>query len=226
MKITAIIPASGSGSRYDKKKNKLLENIGEIPVIIHTLRAVSSVEMIDDIIICASGELFDKITNLISEYKIPKIQKVILGGKTRQESVFNGIKSINNKVDFVLIHDGARPFIQKKTVESVIKLALDKGAAIVAVPTKDTIKKVDKNSGKIVQTLNRSELWNVQTPQVFKYEDILKAHTEFKGGDFTDDSAIVEKIGISVFVTLGGYENIKITTPEDIQIAQSIIKKL
>lgn len=218
MKISAVIPAAGSGSRYSKNKNKLLETLDTMPVIIHTLCVISSIEEISEIVVCTSKDLLQDIKDLIAEYKIEKVAKVILGGETRQESVCIGVKNCS-ECDFVLIHDGARPLISAEIIENSIKTAKEKRATIVAVPTKDTIKRADKNL-EIIDTLNRSELWNVQTPQVFRYEDILQAHERFKHESLTDDSALIEKMGIKVTITQGSYKNIKITTQEDLKIAQ------
>ena len=226
MKIKAIVPAAGLGSRFDKDKNKLLEKINDVPLIVYTLRALASVDMIDEIIICASKNLIPEIGKLVNTYKIPKVKKIIKGGKTRQESVFNGLKAIDTKVDYVLIHDAARPLITPDIINSAIKQAADKGASIVAVTPKDTIKRLDKAAGKISQTYERSELLNVQTPQIFKFLDILVAHRKFEKQNFTDDSAMIEKLGIPVFVTVGSYKNIKITTKEDLKIAELFITPL
>lgn len=222
MKISAIIPAAGSGSRFSSNKNKLLENINEIPVIVHTLRVISSVDNINEIIIATSADLIDEIKALIEEYKISKVNHIILGGKTRQESVFNGLKIIE-KADFIVIHDGARPLVSTKIIENSINTAVEKGASIVAIPAKDTIKRVDEKTNQIIETLNRQELWNVQTPQIFKYKEILDAHVKFKDQNFTDDSAMIEKLGIQVFTVMGSYKNIKITTQEDIKIAKALL---
>lgn len=215
MKISAIIPAAGSGSRFSLQKNKLLENITGIPVIVHTLRVIASVDAINEIIICSSIDLIEKIQELIVNYNISKTIQVIEGGESRQESVFIGLKTLHNP-DFVVIHDGARPFVSKEIIENTINTARQKGAATAAIPTKDTIKRVDNKTRQIIETLNRNELWNIQTPQVFKYQEILKAHQKFAGQKFTDDSALIEKMGISVFIETGSYKNIKITTLEDI----------
>jgi 2-C-methyl-D-erythritol 4-phosphate cytidylyltransferase len=223
MKISAIIPAAGTGSRFDKNKNKLLENINEIPVIIRTLQVISSVEAIDEIIICTSENIMGEIKELTAKYNIPKIKDIILGGEVRQESVFMGLKAMDNP-DFVLIHDGARPLVSKENIETAIKTALEKGSAITAVPAKDTIKRVDKASHQILETLNREELWNIQTPQIFQYKEILEAHIKFTGHNFTDDGGLLEKLGKPIFVAMGSYKNIKITTQEDIQLAEVFMK--
>ena len=120
MKISAIIPAAGSGSRFDASKNKLLRNVNGMPVIVHTLQVISSVETISEITICTSENIIDEIKNLVLKYNISKVKQVILGGATRQESVFKGLKSLDNP-DFVVIHDGARPLVTKDIIENSIK---------------------------------------------------------------------------------------------------------
>jgi len=221
MKITALIPAAGSGSRYSDTKNKLLETINGAPVIVHTLSKIASVERIDDIIVVSS--MIEEIEELVRKYNVHKIKQIIPGGKTRQESVYNGLKSCNNP-DYVLIHDGARPLVSPETINSSINCAILHGACIAAVPAKDTIKRVDHKTLEIVETLNRDELWNVQTPQVFKYADILDVHEKFAGYNCTDDAALMEKADKKVFVVMGGYKNIKITTQEDINAAELYFK--
>lgn len=227
MKITAIIPAAGTGSRYDDRKNKLLEELQGIPVIIRTLNIIAGVDEINEIIICTSPELTESISRLVNINGLDNITKIILGGSARQESVCNGLEeaALKEKPDYVLIHDGARPLISRQIIRDCIDTARFKGAAITAVPTKDTIKRVDLSTGEIIETLDREELWNIQTPQVFKFDDIIRAHQEYKGQNFTDDAALLEKAGVKVFVSRGSYKNIKITTPEDLLIAENFILK-
>jgi 2-C-methyl-D-erythritol 4-phosphate cytidylyltransferase len=221
MKISAIIPAAGSGSRYSKNKNKLLESLCGKPVIVHTLEKIAAINEINEIIICTSPDIIDKITFLIEKYSINKVKKVILGGETRQQSVYNGLQKCENP-DFVLIHDAARPLIDIETIIQAINYAKEKGSAIVAVPAKDTIKTADETM-KITGTPDRKHLWNIQTPQIFKYVEILAAHEKFKGLETTDDAALLEKAGENVYLFKGNYKNIKITTTEDLMIAEVLI---
>lgn len=213
MKISAIIPAAGTGTRYSAARNKLLEKLGDLPVLLRTLEVISSIKEITEIVVCTSCE---QVSELVKDYK------VVLGGATRQESVFNGLKALDSP-DLVIIHDGARPLIRPDIIRESIKAAVEKGAAIVAVPAKDTIKRVNPNSGEVIETLNRKELWNVQTPQVFNYKILMEAHHRFTGQDFTDDAVLMEKAGQSVFVVQGSYKNIKITTEEDLAVAKAFI---
>ena len=225
MNITAIIAAAGSGTRYSNNKNKLFEDLCGIPVIVHTLKKISAVKKINSIIICTSAGLVGEIEKLVNEYNILKIKKIIPGGKTRQESDFLGLLNLEkSNPDFVLIHDGARPLISEEIIKNSIEIAVEKGASVVAVPVKDTIKKVNANTQEIIETLKRNELWSIQTPQVFKFKEILEAHEVFKGQDFTDDSALLEELKIPVNIVMGSYKNIKITTEEDLKIAGSLIE--
>lgn len=225
MNITAIIAAAGSGTRYSNNKNKLFEDLGGIPVIVHTLKKISAVKKINSIIICTPAGLVGEIEQLVNEYNILKVKKIIPGGKTRQESVFLGLLNLEkSNPDFVLIHDGARPLISEEIIKNSIEIAVEKGASVVAVPVKDTIKKVNTKTQEIIGTLKRDELWSIQTPQVFKFKEILEAHEVFKGQDFTDDSALLEELKIPVNIVMGSYKNIKITTEEDLKIAGSLIE--
>ena len=225
MNITAIIAAAGSGTRYSNNKNKLFEDLSGIPVIVHTLKKISAVKKINSIIICTPAGLVGEIEQLVNEYNILKVKKIIPGGKTRQESVFLGLLNLEkSNPDFVLIHDGARPLISEEIIKNSIEIAVEKGASVVAVPVKDTIKKVNTKTQEIIGTLKRDELWSIQTPQVFKFKEILEAHEVFKGQDFTDDSALLEELKIPVNIVMGSYKNIKITTEEDLKIAGSLIE--
>lgn len=221
MKISAIIPAAGTGSRYSKNTNKLLEELNGETVITKTLKVIDSIENLQEIIICTSTDIIGKIQEETNNYEFKNKIKIILGGETRQQSVYNGLKECDNP-DFVIIHDGARPLIDNSTIDNCIKNAIDYGASIVAVPVKDTIKIADKN-GKVISTPDRSTLWSVQTPQIFSYKEILKAHQDFAQTPVTDDAMLAELSGIDVYITNGTYKNIKITTKEDIEFAKSLL---
>lgn len=221
MKITAIVPAAGSSSRFGADRNKLLEDIKGVPVIVRTLQAISGVSDVTEVIVCTSEGIIGEITHLIEKYNIPNT-RVILGGRTRQESVYKGLKSCSD-TDIVLVHDGARPLVKREIILNSIECAKQKGATIVAVQAKDTIKSVGADLS-VESTLDRSRLWNVQTPQVFCYSELLEVHEKFADQEMTDDSALIEKNGGKVYITRGEYSNIKITTAEDIAIAEYYCK--
>lgn len=213
-KISLIILAAGKGKRF-KGKNKLLKNIGEFPIIIHTLKIFESCKNISGIVLVVPPKKISFYKRLINKYKIGKVQKIVKGGKERQDSVYNGIMNLEEGTKFVLIHDGDRPFIKKSLIKKIFEELKKHSAVICGVPIKDTVKKVEEN--RVIKTLDREKLWNIQTPQGFSYQLIKKAHQKAKKDKFhsTDDSALVERLGYKVKVILGDYSNIKITTYED-----------
>ena len=216
-KYSAIITAGGSSQRFGNS-NKLLEKIHSKEVIKYTVDAFLAVEEIGEIIICANASIIDYLKNI---FCTPKI-KIIEGGNTRQESVFNGLSACLN-CDYVLIHDGARPMISPEIIKNAIQMVQDKHALTVATKTTDTIKQVDKNL-KIVKTIDRSSLYNTQTPQAFEYKLIKDVHVKLKGEDFSDDAGMLESLGYDVYVLEGDYKNIKITTQNDIEFAKIYLK--
>ncbi len=210
-KVNAIIPAGGTSSRFGKS-NKLLEKIGEKEVIKYTVEAFEK-SNIDEIIICANISIIEDLQRILSDCK--KV-RIIEGGASRQESVFNGIKAC--ECDYVLIHDAARPMITTDLINTAIDEVVFKNALTVATKTIDTIKEVV--DGKIVKTIDRSKLYNTQTPQAFKYNLIKDAHEKLSGQNFTDDAGMLEALGQTVYILNGSYKNIKITTQNDIDIAK------
>jgi 2-C-methyl-D-erythritol 4-phosphate cytidylyltransferase len=215
-RITAIITAGGTSSRFGNT-NKLMEKIHSKEVIKHTLDAFLSVAeegAINKIIICANKSIIDELKNVFNGSEI----EIIEGGNTRQQSVFNGLKASGN-CDYVLIHDGARPMISAETIKQAIEMVKEKKALTVATKTIDTIKQVDENL-KIINTIDRSNLFNTQTPQAFKYDLIKEAHEKLQGQNFTDDAGMLEFLGKDVYILEGDYRNIKITNQSDIELAK------
>lgn len=219
MKFSAIITAGGSSSRFGST-NKLLEKIHSKEVIRHTLDAFLSIKEISEIIICANASIIPKLEFIfMGQTKV----RIIEGGNTRQQSVLNGLLALlSQSPDYVLIHDGARPLINKDTIRKAVEMVQVKKALTVATKTTDTIKQVDENL-KIIKTIDRSSLYNTQTPQAFEYNLIKSAHEKLKGENFTDDAGMLEYLGEDVYVLEGDYKNIKITTQNDIQVAQVYI---
>ncbi len=211
MKTCAIITAGGTSSRFGNK-NKLLEKIHNKEVIRYTVEAFEKSD-VDEIIICANKSIISTLNEMFSH-------KIIEGGPTRQASVYNGLKAIN--CDYVLIHDGARPVISPELINRTIDIVKEKGAVSVMTKTIDTIKEVE--NGKIIKTIDRSKLYNTQTPQAFKYELIMNAHKKFAGQNYTDDAGMLEDFGIDVYVVDGSYNNIKITMQSDIELAKNFLK--
>ncbi|MDI6759086.1 MAG: 2-C-methyl-D-erythritol 4-phosphate cytidylyltransferase [Candidatus Omnitrophota bacterium] len=225
--MTAIVVAAGKGRRFRSKFPKLLSKINSVPVITCSLKALDTHPLIKDIIVVVSPENEKLICNEIKITRFKKIKKIVGGGRTRQDSVRNGLAVIGNRTDMVLIHDAARPFINKDMISLVIKEAKKSGASCLGVPVKATIKsvKMSKHQGvkenMVEETLDRSKLWEAQTPQVFRKELILKAYSK-AGIKVTDDASLVERLGVGVRMVMGSYFNIKITTPEDLIIARAI----
>ena len=212
MKIGVIITAGGTSSRFGNT-NKLLEKINNQEIIKYTVEAFL-LESISQIIICANKTIISELQKI---FKNNNRIKIIEGGSTRQESVYNGLNTIN--CDYVLIHDGARPIITKEVIQNTIQSVIEKKAVSVMTKTVDTIKEVDKN-GKIIKTLDRQKLYNTQTPQAFEYNLIKEAHQKLYGQNFTDDAGMLEYLGETVYILNGSYKNIKITTQNDIAIAK------
>lgn len=221
----AVIVAAGRGSRIGGPLPKQFLKLDEDPIIIHTIKRFDLAKSIDHIIVVVADEYFNFMKyNILKEYKFTKPITLVRGAEERQDSVYNGLRALPKDTNIVSIHDGVRPFIDIELIDKSISLAKEVGAVIVGVPVKDTIKKLDKDDN-IQKTLSREVLWQAQTPQVFQYNLIMKAHVHadkdgFKG---TDDSSLVERLGIDVKMVMGSYKNLKITTGEDIYIAKSII---
>lgn len=221
MNNVAIILGAGSGTRMKADKSKLLLDVGGMTVIERTVKVFSSIAFIDEIIVVCRESDFDTFEEVLGNYDV----SYCFGGKTRQESVSNAVETID-ECDYLIIHDGARPLITEEEILLTIDKAYEYGAAAVGVPVKDTIKVVDED-GLIVDTPDRSKLVAIRTPQIFKF-DLYKKAMELavnEQKDFTDDCALVENYGEKVCTVIGDYGNIKITTPEDIPVAESILKK-
>lgn len=228
MYVSAIVLAAGRGLRFRSKISKPLIEINSQPVIIYSLNALSRYPEIKDIILVVNQKNLKGIARTIKKYRIPKIKEIVLGGKERQDSVAKGLQSIDPKTGLVLIHDAVRPFIDKRIISSVIKEAKKSQAAIAGIPVKATIKKAVVNRSSLIvhKTLDRKNLWEIQTPQVFKKDLILGAYKKFGKSKVTDDAMLVEKMGVEVSIVRGSDKNIKITTPEDLIIAKAIAKSL
>lgn len=212
MKTTAIITAGGTSSRFGTG-NKLLEKIYGKEVIKYTIEAFEKAD-VDEIIISANKSIIPELSSMFNH-------KITEGGSTRQASVYNGLKAIE-KSDFVLIHDGARPVITPEIINRTIDLVKEKNAVSVVTKTIDTIKEVQ--DGKIIKTIDRSKLYNTQTPQAFRYDIIMSAHEKLQGQNFTDDAGMLEALGYDVYIVDGSYKNIKITTQSDLEIAKIFLK--
>ncbi|MDD5464978.1 MAG: 2-C-methyl-D-erythritol 4-phosphate cytidylyltransferase [Candidatus Omnitrophica bacterium] len=222
--LSAIVLAAGQGRRLNALVPKPLVKIGNLPAIVYSLGVLNRHPDIDEIIVVVSASNQQAISNVLKKYSFKKIKAFVLGGARRQDSVANGLKVVSVKSDWVLIHDSARPFIERELIGKVIVAAKKTGAAILGVPVKATIKSV-KAGSLVDKTVDRVNLWEIQTPQVFKKELIVEAYKKYSRGDVTDDASLVEKLGKKVQVVLGSDENIKITTSVDLLFAGEIARR-
>ncbi|MEN8904931.1 MAG: 2-C-methyl-D-erythritol 4-phosphate cytidylyltransferase [Clostridiales bacterium] len=224
-KTSVIIVAAGKGKRMNSNINKQFIDILNKPLIVRTIERFYNLNFIEEIIVVINKNEIEYFKeNILNKYNLKKIKKIVSGGKERQESVYNGILSVSDNSKIVMIHDGARPFIEEKIIQKAINETEKYGATIVAIPVKDTIKSI--NTEKYVETtLKRSKLYAIQTPQTFYKDIITKAHKEALKSNFlgTDDSMLVENIGIKVKIVEGEIFNIKVTTKEDLIISEAII---
>jgi 2-C-methyl-D-erythritol 4-phosphate cytidylyltransferase len=228
MRTLAIILAGGAGKRMGAATNKQFLLIDNKPIIVHTLEIFENCRSIDSIFLVVNQKDLPVIQKEILEtYRFKKVTKVVIGGRLRQDSVRNGLEAIEGQCDIVVIHDGARPFVSPSFIEKGIFLMEMFDAVIPGLPAKDTIKAVSKE-GFVSKTLPRDSLWQVQTPQTFKYELIVKAYREGMAKKLYgyDDATFIEHLGKKVKVIEGSPYNMKITTPEDLIIAQGILSQL
>ena len=220
-----VIVAAGTGSRMNMGINKQFIKLEGKEIIAYTIEKFYNNSNIEDIVVVVKedeSEFFKK--EILDKYNFKNV-KIAYGGKERQDSVYNGLKLLDEKCDVVLIHDGARPFVSDKIIDKSIEEAKEHKAIVVGVPVKDTIKVID-NDKNIVDTPNRSVLWAVQTPQTFDYNILIDAYKDaFKNKFYgTDDAMLVERIGYKVKMLEGSYKNIKITTQEDLNIGSQILR--
>lgn len=222
--VTCIVAAGGSGTRMGTGINKLFLEISGIPVIVHTLNALQNCDEVDEIIISAKEEEIIKIKDLVSEFSVAKVKTIVKGGKTRGESVLSAAREVSDDAEIVMIHDGARPFVTEKILTETIESARKNGAAACGVKPKCTLKSVD--GGFITGTVDREKTVEIQTPQVFKKELFDKMYSQSIDviNSATDDCILAEKTGAKIAITEGSYKNIKITTPEDIEIAELFLE--
>lgn len=225
---SCILVAAGTGSRMKKGINKQFICIGGMPMLSRTIQAFDSCDGIDEIVVVMNKADIERCKHeIIEPYSFKKVTSIVEGGKTRQESGYRGIGAVSKNADIVIVHDGARPFVDYDTIIRGIAAAAEFGASCTAVPAKDTIKQSD-SKGFVVHTPDRRSLWQVQTPQTFKYGILKEAHERAIEQSFTgtDDSMLVERMGHKLKLVEGNYFNIKITTEADLLFAEAIAKSL
>lgn len=218
----AVVAAAGSSTRMGQ--DKILLELAEIPVIVHTLRALETCPYIHEIVVVTREELLVPISKLCADYLLAKVRKIVVGGATRVHSVYMGIREVSEQAKLIAIQDGARPLVSQEVLCEVIRTAEKCGAAAPAVPVKDTIKQAE--NGVVTETPDRTKLFAVQTPQVFE-ADLIRAALHKAVEDnlpITDDCSAVELLGMKVTLTQGSDDNIKITTPADLVLAEALLQ--
>lgn len=223
--VAAVVPAGGSGTRMGNESPKQFLQLGDVPLLIHALRVLQAGKTISEIVVVVPQ---DAVTycqkELLPQFALSKVSTVTGGGARRQDSVWNGLQAVDERTKIVVVHDAVRPFVTGAMVEQVVKSAGTHGAAIVAIPLHDTVKRV-AGDGMIETTLDRQRLWSAQTPQAFKIELLREAHQSSRqiGVEATDDAFLVERIGHRVAIVNGSPDNIKVTRPEDLIMGEAIL---
>ncbi|TDQ34685.1 2-C-methyl-D-erythritol 4-phosphate cytidylyltransferase [Aureibacillus halotolerans] len=224
MKYTVVIPAAGYGKRMKTKQSKQFLLLRRKPLIVWTLECFMADPNCEELIVVINRDHEQDMKQLLAQYELQSRVRLVHGGKERQHSVALGLKAVHSEATMVLVHDGARPFVTHAMISELTAKASKVGGAVPAVPLKDTVKRV---TGDVIQeTLDRSQLWAIQTPQAFLKPVIEEAHRYAEEAGFlgTDEASLVEKIGKSVSIVAGSYRNIKITTPEDLVLAEAFIE--
>lgn len=221
----ALVPAAGRGLRMGGRVPKQFLSLGGQPLILHSLRVLQASPAVHEIILAVPQSDMDYcLKEIVDKHHFTKVTKVVPGGAERQDSVRHALEAVHDEVDVVLVHDAVRPFLTERMVEEVVSMARGRGAAIIALPMKDTVKQVGADH-VIERTIDRAGLWLAQTPQAFRRKWLLAAHRKAHGEGVraTDDACLMEWCGYSVSVVEGSGENIKITRPEDLVIGEAIL---
>ncbi len=224
MKTVAIIVAGGLGTRIKGDLPKQFMRLGDRPILAHTVQKFEACDLIDEIILVVPEDYLGHCSQaIVDKFNFKKATKIVSGGKERQDSVYSGLTACPGNTSIVAIHDAVRPFISIEKISESVNLCREKKAVILAVQPKDTVKRGEGDS--VVTTLDRAKLWLTQTPQVFEYKLILQAYEKAQEDGFvgTDDSVLVERLGSEVVILEGDYENIKITTAQDLATAERLI---
>jgi 2-C-methyl-D-erythritol 4-phosphate cytidylyltransferase len=224
----AIVVAAGKGTRIGGNQPKQFLELGGVPIIIHTLRRFEQCDAINEVILVLPADAVAGFVSLAGKFGLSKVSQVVAGGLTRAQSVRCGLRAISH-AEIVAVHDGVRPFVTPDEIDRVVEAARESGAAVLVSPITDTIKEI--TNGSVGRTLPRSDLRRALTPQCFHYDILKRAYkrldeAEAEGVDITDDSLLVERLGVKVATVEGSASNIKITGPEDIATAEVILKSV
>ena len=226
MFTSVIIPAAGAGERMGTPVSKQFLLLQGKPILVRTIERFQACTAIDEIIVAIHSSSRQQVELLVREYRLSKVSKIVEGGRRRQDSVWNAIQHIDPRAEIVIVHDAVRPFIQQKLILASIDKALSDSAAVVAVRAKDTIK-AGNDQGRFERTLDRSVLWMAQTPQTFRKQVLIDAyvHAGRENIEGTDDASFVERLNIRPAIVEGSFDNIKITTPDDLEFAEVLARR-
>ncbi len=226
MFTSVIIPAAGFGERMGATIGKQFLLLNDRPILVHTLDRFEQSPLVHEIIIATQRASFGLIEEFIAKYRFTKVKPPVEGGERRQDSIARALSAVDSRCEIICVHDAVRPFVRLQEIAQSIETAAHYGASILAVRAKETMKQASTD-GRVERTLNRSSLWNVQTPQTFRRQILIDAyaHAAEKRLTATDDSFLAEQIGISPIIVEGSYANIKITTPDDLLLAELLLKR-
>ncbi len=222
--VYAILLAAGSGRRMGSVLPKQFIDLAGRPMLVHALAAFERAEQVERVVLVTLADSVDRCRKVVREWGISKVTAVVTGGEQRQDSVAEGLRAVPEDAGVIVVHDGARPLVLPEQIDAVIDLAREKGSAVLGTPVTDTIKEID--NGRVLHTLDRSRLWRVQTPQAFRAPILHRAHEVAArcGYTGTDDTSLLEQLNVPVYVVTGREDNLKITAPEDLAMAESILR--
>ncbi len=223
--VVAVVPAGGRGVRMGHDVPKQFLQFGDVPLLVHALRVLESSPAIDMIVMVVPKDDVSYCQDeLVPRFALSKVTHVVSGGARRQDSVWNGLQAVDARAGIVLVHDAVRPFVTGAMVRDVVDRARIHGAAAVAVPVRDTVKRVAPD-GMIETTIDRQSLWLAQTPQAFKIEVLRDAHrlSRQRNVEATDDAFLVEQLGHAVSIVQGNADNVKMTRPEDLAVGEAML---
>ena len=224
LNCSVVVVAAGTASRM-QGIDKVLAPLGDMPILVRTLTVFQRCADVGEIVVVTREDLLVEISNLCKVYSLDKVSKIVVGGAERMLSVRAGLREVHREAQLIAIHDGARPFLSDRVLDKVLHQASASGAAAPAIPVNDTVKRAE--NGIVLETVDRSTLWAIQTPQVFQ-ADLIRAAVEKaaqENAQVTDDCSVVERLGMKVVLTEGDRQNIKVTTPFDILLGEAILKE-
>lgn len=225
--VVAIIVAGGYGKRMGMDRAKQYLLLGGVPILVHTVRTFDCAQSIDRVIVVVPENDVEYVKEtIVAGYELKKVSHIVAGGRERQDSVQSGLAHVGDDAKIVVIHDGVRPLITGSLIDAIVFHARKNSAVTLGVPVKDTVKSVD-DGGVVQETLERGSLWLVQTPQAFKKDILERAHMKARNENHygTDDASLVERLNIAVTMITGSYENIKITTQDDLEMGEFLLQK-